>query len=168
MQISWLRKPSKDAVKVAAGVLVIGVIGWAIVAWLTRPNDAERYLNQIRVPGFTKMEQNADTDVVPWAEAIFVGPPVDDVKKIITGPELQLRVPRSVKQSNSTPQPPRTAILPIEEWVAYGEAPNNCHVSVDKILDNRGTTWTLTDEQTARMKDGSASVFTIHVSCGDG
>ncbi|WP_227998668.1 hypothetical protein [Nocardia australiensis] len=33
---------------------------------------------------------------------------------------------------------------------------------------HRSTTWTMTEEQTASMKDGSANVFLIHVTCGDG
>ncbi|MFF3226421.1 hypothetical protein ACFYV7_26735 [Nocardia suismassiliense] len=168
MQISWTRTPSKRVTILVVGLVLLGAVIWGIATWLTRPNDAERCLNQLRVPGFTKVTQKADTaDSGPWAEAVFVGSPVQDIKAIVTGSELQLRLPRSAKQTSPPPSQP-TAILPVEEWVAYGDAANNCHVSIYKVLDNRGATWTLTEAQTAGMKDGTINVFRFQVTCGDG
>ncbi|MFE9578570.1 hypothetical protein ACFYO1_19435 [Nocardia sp. NPDC006044] len=126
-------------------------------------------MNQLQVAGYAKVTHKADTeDAGPWAEAIFVGAPVDDVKTIITGPDLRLRLPRSAKQTTDpAPNPPAPG-LPVEEWVAYGEAANNCHVSVYKVLDNRGSSWKLTDAQTTHMKDGTINVFRFQVTCGNG
>ncbi|WP_194834972.1 hypothetical protein [Nocardia sp. XZ_19_369] len=151
------------------GLLLLGAVIWGIVEWLSRPNDAERCLNQLHVPGFTKVTQKADTtDAGPWAEAVFVGSPVQDIKAIITGPGLQLRLPRSTKQTTSPPTSRPTAILPAEEWVAYGDVANNCHVSIYKALDNRGASWKLTEGQTAGLEDGTLDVFRFQVTCGDG
>ncbi|MEV6555826.1 hypothetical protein AB0M22_08930 [Nocardia sp. NPDC051756] len=169
MQMTWLRTSSKRVATLVVGFVVIGAIVWGIVTWLTRPNDAERCLNQLQVAGYTKVTQKADTeDAGPWAEAVFVGSPVNDVKTIVTGPELQLRLPRSAKQTtNPSPSPP-VPVLPVEEWVAYGDAANNCHVSVYKVLDSLGSSWKLTDAQIASMKDGTINVFRFQVTCGNG
>ncbi|MFQ6393160.1 hypothetical protein ACLMAJ_06890 [Nocardia sp. KC 131] len=164
--MSWLRRPSKQTVKLVACFVVIGAIAWSAFAWLTRPNDAERYLNQIQMPGFTKVTQKADTDVVPWVEAIYAGP-VSDIRQIVTGPDLTLGPPPVAKHPTIPPRPP-IGILPIEDWIAYGDSPNNCHVAIYKVRDNQGTSWELTDAQISGMKDGSIDVFRIHVSCGDG
>ncbi|CAM4506453.1 hypothetical protein NONI108955_37880 [Nocardia ninae] len=151
------------------GLVLLGAAIWGIASWLTRPNDAERCLNQLSVPGFTKVTQKADTaDAGPWAEAVFVGSPVQDIKAIVTGPGLQPRLPRSAKQTTSPPPSQPAAILPVEEWVAYGDAADNCHVSIYKVLDNRGASWKLTEAQTTGMKDGTMNVFRFQVTCGDG
>lgn len=169
MQINWLRAPSKRTIMLAVGLIMLGAIGWGIVAWLIRPNDAERCLNQLNVPGFTKVTQKADyEDAGPWAEAVFLGPPVSDVKAIVTGPGLELRLPRSTKQATSKLPNPLVPNFPVEEWVAYGAASNNCHVAIYKVLDNQGTSWKLTDAQSAGMKDGTIDVFRFQVTCGDG
>lgn len=169
MHIGWPRKSPKRVATFIVGLVTIGAVGWGIVAWLTRPNDAERCLNQLQVSGFTKVTQKADTeDAGPWAEAVFVGPPVSDVKVIVTGPELQLRLPRSTKPTTSTLPSPPVPNFPVEEWVAYGAAANNCHVAVYKVLDSQGASWKLTDAQVASMKGGTIDVFRFQVTCGDG
>ncbi|MBH0775024.1 hypothetical protein [Nocardia bovistercoris] len=132
-------------------------------------NPANRYLDDIDVAGYTEISRVREVSGAgPWAEALYIGQPVSDVRGIITAPGLSLGDPPAPAADRQA-QPDGSANTRYHSsWVAYGDAPNNCHVSVDKGIDNAHDESKLTESQLARINDGSVDILRIHVTCGDG
>jgi hypothetical protein len=149
-------------VVVATLVVVVAVL----VVWLAFRNPAMRYLNKIEVVGYAELSSTGDVSPVgPWAESLFVGPAADDVFAIVTAPGLRLRLPRNAYVSA---QKPAGEPGSDPHWLAYGDAPDNCHVSVRDVTDDSKGEDGLSGAQITEMKAGSVQVLSIKVTCGDG
>ncbi|WP_157556759.1 hypothetical protein [Nocardia acidivorans] len=167
--MSWRRMPSRRAIKVMAWAIVVVATAAVIIAWVVPRNDAKSYLNQVTVAGFVKVaQQNGSSGAGPWAEALFVGPPTDEIRGVVSAPGLTLG------PAPTTPDGPASPSLLLGEkplvakWVAYGDATNGCHVSIDKEIENPYYEDRLTSSQLAGMRDGSIGVFLLQVTCGKG
>ncbi len=161
----WVRTRwpiGRVVVAVATPVVLVAVLA----VWLTFRNPAMRYLNKIEVAGYAELGTTGDVSPVgPWAQALFVGPAADDVFAIVTAPGLRLRLPRTASASAQNP-----AGEPGSDphWLAYGDAPDNCHVSVRDVTDDSYGEDGLSGAQITEMKAGYVQVLSIKVSCGDG
>jgi hypothetical protein len=135
-----------------------------LAAWFVLRNPALRCLNEIEVAGYVELTHTGDvTSAGPWAEALFVGPAADDVFGLITAPGLSLRPPRMASAESTPDEPDATS-----RRIAYGDAPDSCHVSVRNVTPRSYDEEDLTEGQISGMRDGSVHVLSIRVTCGDG
>lgn len=132
-------------------------------------NPAKRYLEEIRLDGYTKVDQvNNSSTAGAWADALFIGPPVADVRSIVVAPGLALG---HAPESHTGPSGQSEELRDIRAhatWEAYGEATNGCHVAIYQGIDDAYDASRLSQNEIIRAKDGSIAVLRVHVTCGDG
>ncbi|WP_143861427.1 hypothetical protein [Nocardia amikacinitolerans] len=163
-------KLTRREVAIVTGALVLVAAAIAsLVWWFNRPNDAERHLNEVRVQGYSKIFQKSETnDAGPFAEAVFIGSRFDPLLDIVDAPGVQLEyVPDDRKGDRWSPVPSGT-LTTRTEWLAYGSSPDNCHISIRRIIENPYSSWRLTDGQMSAIRDGSLIGLWVTATCGDG
>ncbi|MFI7001370.1 hypothetical protein [Nocardia sp. NPDC050175] len=148
---------------IIGGVAAVGGIVW----WFTPESEPATRLGTVRVAGFEKVATEGSTDAVPSAAALFVGPSVDDVSRIISAPGLTVTLlpPRA-------PSPPRPDPLPGERayvWapIAAGRWSNGCALEIRREFETPYHEEKLTKAQIAGMKDGSVYLLRMTATCGE-
>ncbi|MBF6356522.1 hypothetical protein IU449_18560 [Nocardia higoensis] len=127
-------------------------------------NPAKHYLEEIRIDGYTVVDQMSDSsEVGAWADALFIGPPMTDVRGIVTAPGLELGPAPEVARSDESIVGPDGAT-----WEAYGKGANGCRVSIHQGIDDAYDASRLSPSEITSVHNGAAAILRVHVTCGDG
>ncbi|MGY0502176.1 hypothetical protein ACWZHB_27120 [Nocardia sp. FBN12] len=153
----------------AAIAAISAVSVGSFATWAALRNPAERHLNEVSVAGYTRVTQVSDkSGAGPWAEAMFIGPPVDDVRSLVAAPGLSLG-PAPIPLVDESEKSAQTAgTLYRSTWEGYGNTADDCRLSVYRGIDNAYDESKLTKAQVADANDGSIFVLRVHVTCGSG
>ncbi|PXX70751.1 hypothetical protein DFR70_101172 [Nocardia tenerifensis] len=147
-------------------VLTVVLAGAAVWLVVTRPsNPAVEHRSQLRVQGFSSADERADDRVGHTASAVFYGPPVDDMLKLVSAPGLRLMAyepDESVKRRIAVDGPGRL------ETVAVGDFTDDCRLTIDRIHDPVGIWINQTSEQARAVRNGDLQAFRFAVVCGPG
>ncbi|WP_225725459.1 MULTISPECIES: hypothetical protein [unclassified Nocardia] len=131
--------------------------------------EAQRKLNGVSVVGFSRVAGKSGTlGNDSWAEAFYIGPPASDVLRVIAVQGVVLTADRLPIGHDKPPDPLPGERFDIDVGLASGRWPNNCSISVSKVIENPYYEAELTKGQILGMRDGSAEALLVQVICGDG
>lgn len=132
-----------------------------VMIWLVDPFDteAQRYVSQVSVRGYERVDDYIDPGTAPAedraAVAVFVGPPDDNLLSRVSGPDLVVNAPTKDLDW------PETDLIGDGDW-------HGCFVLVERWKAHASPPpyVDLTAEQRAAFHAGRLSVLSIAVGCG--
>ncbi|MGK8556142.1 hypothetical protein [Nocardia gipuzkoensis] len=156
------RRALRNVAWIVVGVAVL----WGVYVWITPESEPYTHLRKVSVAGYEKVAEEGSVSAAPSASAVFVGPPVDDVSRIISAPGLTVTL-----LPPSPPNPPPSDPLPGERnyiWtqIAAGRWANGCALAIIRELETPYHEDKLTTAQIAGVKAGSVYLIRITATCG--
>ncbi|MEU4813737.1 hypothetical protein AB0H20_31440 [Nocardia fluminea] len=144
-------------VVVIVPVVLVGIVVWAKIRARLDPPPAIQHAAATEVTGYdTLATSTANLDRLVVSK-IFIGPVVDRPQDRIVAPGATFR--EIGRPSN-----------PGSEWLVHGNYPDNCYVSVDRVIgsDALSAIAELSDTQRDNVARGESLLLSMEFACGEG
>ncbi|MEU4315473.1 hypothetical protein [Nocardia sp. NPDC024068] len=152
--------------------VIVGVVGLtALVWWFWPESRLQAHMSSVEVEGYVKVAEHGALGNLPSSTVVFVGPAVDDVGRIISAPDMTVRLlppeAPTTTYPGVTPQHPHA---PAHVWagIAVGDWDDGCNLSVDRIFESPDYQENLLKEQVEGIRDGSLFMLKMVTMCGEG
>lgn len=145
------------AVAIVVPVVLVCLVIWGTVRKKLDPPAEMRHASATEVTGYEAVSTEKEYLGGLLVSKVFIGPVVDR-------PQDRIISPGAAFQDIGRPGPAGVY------WLVYGDYPDGCHISVDRVVggDALRTVHKLSDTQRDEVSRGEKLVLVAKFTCGEG